>query len=411
MGKKIKIPLGSRAPKAGKSIKSMKGALKGALKGSSMKRPQKGPTKPTKSVKPIQQKRRDSSSSSSSLSSALNLSDDDGYSAVEDVPDSDDDEEHVFAVEEEHIILREKHRKKDVPPSPPRPISDPEDEDAADADDDDSDDDMSDQAAFIDEELSFDDASSTASSGREIFFDNLPPLYSTSMDEQSQTPVERHVRFAGVPDSDSDSDETEDDHDDVFPDIFIPQSALEPNFRREIEQDDDDGDSYSSDTFWDYTNGAEFEDDGDMDPEPNDMNMLSTDQIMPELSNLFGNSQLNAGDNGRHQSGVSGAPSPKEEDASSDGYECKLPPNHVLLPPGEANRCRQLMVRQLRRTNLFLFLAKKPPLPPVQHRKKPPLRQMLTEPRGLTRANRRLAASSLAREGNLSVFSTRLLER
>ncbi|KAK8912782.1 hypothetical protein VCV18_012123 [Metarhizium anisopliae] len=68
----------------------------------------------------------------------------------------------------------------------------------------------------------------------------------------SDAAVERHVRF-DIPSSDSDStdtDDDDDDHGDLFPDIFVSQTALDPAFRREIEHDPDE--SSGSGSFWDY---------------------------------------------------------------------------------------------------------------------------------------------------------------
>ncbi|KAM5378765.1 hypothetical protein ACJZ2D_004238 [Fusarium nematophilum] len=78
----------------------------------------------------------------------------------------------------------------------------------------------------------------------------------------SDTPVERHVHF-DVPSSDSDSTDTEDDHADLFPDIFVSQNALDPAFRREIENDPDE--SSGSGSFWDY--GYQYGDALDSDTE------------------------------------------------------------------------------------------------------------------------------------------------
>ncbi len=64
--------------------------------------------------------------------------------------------------------------------------------------------------------------------------------------------VKRQVRFAGVPDIDSDSttSDTTDDVAQIFPDLFVEQTSLDPAFRREIEQDPDDGSSNGS--YWDF---------------------------------------------------------------------------------------------------------------------------------------------------------------
>ncbi|KAF3766765.1 hypothetical protein M406DRAFT_355351, partial [Cryphonectria parasitica EP155] len=246
---KIKI---KRAAKGGKSVKGVN------------KRPLKGPKNP------VPQARRDSSSS---LSSPADLSDEDGYSAVDDVSDSDDDdEEHVFAAEEEHIISNEWHQGRDAFASSPRPgfmgIFEYQDDAAADADNDQSDDDETSASQqgmqSFSSDIDFNDAAEESSNDSESWngfpMEDEPAAapMDTSLAADLESPVQRHVRFTGVPESESESDET--DHDDFFPDIFVSQQSLDPCFRREIEQDDDDDDNSSvSLSFWDHTEAAEAE--------------------------------------------------------------------------------------------------------------------------------------------------------
>lgn len=252
------------------------------------KRPKKGPKKPAP------QRRRESSSS---LSSPGNLSDDDGYSAVDDVSDSDDDdEEHVFAAEEEHIISHEFHHKSGATRSSPRPKIDLEDDEAADADDDDSDEEetnapqngLRNTLGDADLENAIDDSSSEGESWNGFSVEDEQPPYpvDTPSAEQSGNSVERHVRFAGVPESDSDSDETDDDHNDFFPDIFIAQDSLDSGFRREIEQDDDD-DSDISLTYWDHTEAAEFEGFSDHEPQGGNLDGMGLDGIFVDDDDMF----------------------------------------------------------------------------------------------------------------------------
>ncbi|KAL2262396.1 hypothetical protein VTK26DRAFT_1445 [Humicola hyalothermophila] len=189
------------------------------------------------SVRPT--KRRDYDSSS------LDLSDDDGYSGVDEVSDSDeDDEEHVVAAEEEHIISNATRKRASL--NSPRPLVMEDDDDDADeeSEGDDDDDAVSENGDPVDDSVSWNGLSSDN--------DELaaPELLSSDHDRHD-VPVERHVRFAGVPDSDSDSttSETSDSINDFFPDIFVEQSALDPSFRREIENDDD---ASSNSSFWDF---------------------------------------------------------------------------------------------------------------------------------------------------------------
>jgi hypothetical protein len=203
---------------------------------------QKYPRTPVKASK-----RRGSDSSSSP-----NLSDDDdGYSGVEDVSDSDeDDEDYVEAAEEEHIITETRKR----PSVLPRPVQE-EDEDADEEDDDDQDDDDDgeEHARDGDENGAGDSASWDGFvSDRE---DTPGSGHAAPNVVLEQEPVSaKQVRFIGVPDIESDSDstttDTSEDIHDTFPDLFVEQSALDPAFRREIENDE----TSSNSSFWDFNN-------------------------------------------------------------------------------------------------------------------------------------------------------------
>ena len=210
----------------------------------------KNPTTPVKATKSRSRRVSDTSSSS------FDLSDDGGYSAVEEISDSsDDDEEDVAAAEEENILIE---AQVATPPAPrPLPIvDDEEDEEEEDDDDDDDDDD----GAEADE----DDNGSWGGIMSEVDESQVSDFYQDALAYGSDTPIERHVHF-DVPSSDSDSTDTEeDDHADLFPDIFVSQNALDPAFRREIEDDPDE--SSGSGSFWDYSyqyNYQEAESDAD----------------------------------------------------------------------------------------------------------------------------------------------------
>ncbi|PKS06705.1 hypothetical protein jhhlp_006779 [Lomentospora prolificans] len=200
------------------------------------------------------------------------LSGDEGYSALEDLSDTDDeDEENVNAVEEEHLRYAAKSSRRS-----PRPISsdeedaveeepeEPDDDDDADEVDDDGyvEDDEDDEDAVEDEDdgndlLMADDnkGEDESASWNGVSTDNtdtegdLNPPFAALHRHIAQT--ERHVRFANVPDSDSDSTDTDEDHADMFPDIFVDQSALDPAIRREIDRDPEDS-SGSGGSFWDF---------------------------------------------------------------------------------------------------------------------------------------------------------------
>lgn len=188
------------------------------------------------------QKRRGSDTSSSSL----DLSDEDeGYSAVEDISDSeDDDEDDVNAAEEENIVIEGRVGTPSIAPRP-QPEVDDEDDDAD--DDDDDEDDEGDDNLVGDGDA--DETASWAGIVSEVEESQVSDFYQDAIAFASDTAVERHVRF-DVPDSDSDSTESEDDHADLFPDIFVSQNALDPAFRREIENDPDE--SSGSGSFWDF---------------------------------------------------------------------------------------------------------------------------------------------------------------
>lgn len=200
-----------------------------------------------KATTPKRPKRRDSDTTSAS---SFDLSDDDGYSAVEDITDSeDDDEDDVDAAEEANI----RTEATDEPLTSPRPPTDDGNEE--------DDEEASDQDLEIEVELSVDgnlelDDADEQTSWAGIVSDaednQLSDFYNDASAFASDTAVERHVHF-DVPSSDSDSTDTEDDdHGDLFPDIFVSQNSLDPAFRREIENDPDDGSSDSG-TFWDYS--------------------------------------------------------------------------------------------------------------------------------------------------------------
>ncbi|KAH8894222.1 hypothetical protein GQ53DRAFT_91263 [Thozetella sp. PMI_491] len=184
----------------------------------------------------------------SDTSSSLNLSDEEGYSAVEEISESDeDDEDHVNAVEEEHIISRAVHKRGASPPRPEQDVG----EDADEEDDEEEADEEEEEEEDADEGA--EESASWEGIVSDLDDDTSDQAFHNYLEQD--VAVERHVRFAGVPDSDSDSTTSEtsdnEDHEGLFPDIFVEQSSLDPRFRREIEHDDD---SSGSGTFWDFHN-------------------------------------------------------------------------------------------------------------------------------------------------------------
>jgi hypothetical protein len=192
-------------------------------------------------------------SRSSSLSDPSD--EDDGYSGVEDISDSED-EEAVHVAEEDHMIHRA-WKRKGVNGSP-RPQSD----ESSDYDDSDSDEDEEEdeKGAFEEDDEEDGDAEDDEEGGgswngiASEAEDTAASRPQSSGFLGDETPViKRHVRFAGVSDSDSDSTTTDlsDDHNDFFPDIFVDKDSLDPRFRREIEYDPEELDNVQG-TFFDF---------------------------------------------------------------------------------------------------------------------------------------------------------------
>ncbi|CAH0039471.1 unnamed protein product [Clonostachys rhizophaga] len=225
---------------------------------------------------PKASKRRDSDTSSSSF----DLSDEGGYSAVEDISDSeDDDEEDVNAAEEENILTQ-------VIPSP-SPASTPRPTTENTYEDDSSDDNP---IEGIDESGSviFNEDADDNVSWHGIVSEKDSDL-GQDTDIGSVSKIDRHVRFALPSDSDSDSTDTEDDYGGMYSDIFVAQTQLDPNFRREVELDPDD--SSGSEGFWDY--GQYFGDQRESeaeeiirqlsDDEDEDATPLATPNVLPPV--------------------------------------------------------------------------------------------------------------------------------
>lgn len=201
--------------------------------------PQRAPPKLTK--------RRGSDTSDSD--SSIDISDgDEGYSAVDEISESDDDdEEHVFAAENEHIISAASHRGHVGPVQ----AQQSDDEDADEEEDDDSDDeDEADETLLQDADVGVDVDDSASWDG---LSDGDAGAADFIQDQEDISQVERHVRFTGVPDSDSDdtTSDTSENVEDFFPDIFVEQGSLDPSFRREIEYDPDELSS-EADSFYDF---------------------------------------------------------------------------------------------------------------------------------------------------------------
>lgn len=197
------------------------------------------------------------------------LSGDEGYSALEDLGESDDDDDNVWAAEEKHLITDLETGRKIRSPRPLFYDDAEQDEDGDDEDEgaDEEDNDDLDLTYQNDDDLAFPDEEAAGGESDEKSWNGISDGTDTEGDLNLDPfpAVERHVRFANVPDSDSDSTDTDDDHADMFPDIFVDQTALDPAIRREIERDPEE--SSSSNSFWDFHGGYEYssgESDADM---------------------------------------------------------------------------------------------------------------------------------------------------
>ncbi|KAI9678760.1 MAG: hypothetical protein M1817_005817 [Caeruleum heppii] len=185
-------------------------------------------------------------------STAQSSSDDEDYKAVDLISDSDDAEPDVEQAEERNIIESEVDNDDGggsaalVGPPPPSVASDcwegfDLDEGLFSAD--------LQFAQLFETQDAHDQLYPTAETD---FLDSLDvntPATSPTITES------KRVRFTDeLPSSDT---STSDEDDDVFPDLFMEVDQLDPHFRRMIEneQDNDDGNSHSSDgdgSYWDF---------------------------------------------------------------------------------------------------------------------------------------------------------------
>jgi hypothetical protein len=155
-------------------------------------------------------------------------SSDDDYAGVDLISDTEEDEPDVEVAEEQAIIESEEDNNDDAVLQP------------------DNDDDQSSWAGFdLDDEPTF--------GGGDPHFDEQTSRTSTPNMYAEATAWEatsnRRVRFDL---SDSDSSDTEVN---IFPDIFLDQNSLDPQFRQTIENDhNNDNDDPPSDegSYWDF---------------------------------------------------------------------------------------------------------------------------------------------------------------
>lgn len=158
---------------------------------------------------------------------SYNLSDDD-YAGVDLISDSEEDEPDVEVAEEQAIIESEEDDNDNAVLQP------------------DNDDDQSSWAGFdLDDEPTF--RGGDPLFNEQISRTSTPNMYAEATAWEATTG--RRVRFDL---SDSDSSDTEVN---AFPDIFLDQNSLDPQFRRTIENDyNNDNDDPPSDegSYWDF---------------------------------------------------------------------------------------------------------------------------------------------------------------
>jgi hypothetical protein len=178
-------------------------------------------------------------------------SDDDGYKGIDLISESDGDEPDVEAAEARNIIDSEEEstdgKRIRVPPSSPPP-SVTSDWEGFDLDDD----------PFS---ANLDFMSDTFPPMNHLFHDEIESLTTaneTGGQENLRPAESKRVRFRDdvLVSSDSSCSTSSDGDDHGFPDLFMQQDLLDPQFRRmiETEQDNDDGGSGSTDgegSYWD----------------------------------------------------------------------------------------------------------------------------------------------------------------
>lgn len=171
-----------------------------------------------------------------SRSSTINDSSDDDYEGVNLISDSEDDDEPDVEEAEEQIIMHEE--EDDASQTTPRPTQD-EDEVSWEGFEEDQD-------VLGDDLPSFDEHMARTGIATEA----------TLLPDSDSEPGTRRVRF-DISDSSSTISNDVDDFDDEypFPELFVPQAELDPNFRKQIEEDPDDDLASSDGGFWDFQSG------------------------------------------------------------------------------------------------------------------------------------------------------------
>ena len=174
-------------------------------------------------------------------------SSDDDYGGVDLISDSDEDEPDVEVAEEQAIIESAEDDDDDVLQSDPRPSIE-DDQNSWDGIDMDSQEVLGEDVPFFDEQMARMNAPDHDTVATVW---NATNSQSDDEDEAEASPeTSRRVRFDL-----SESSAGSDDDDDLFPDIFLDQSSLDPAFRRIIESGDDNDDAGASSeegSYWDF---------------------------------------------------------------------------------------------------------------------------------------------------------------
>ncbi|KAK4163156.1 hypothetical protein QBC43DRAFT_290120 [Cladorrhinum sp. PSN259] len=329
---------------------------------------QKYPARGGPRIKLTTKKRRNSDTSSSS---SLNLSDDEGYSGVEDVSESDDDDdEHVFAAEEE-FIRADKHK---VPSQPARPLEEENDADEEDEEDEDDEDDMNGLENDEDDQNEDDDDESIEWPGPDPHIFDIPGGMFSRLENQDEdiTPVaqQRHVRFAGIPDSDSDSTSTDTDDDTkFFPDIFVEQGYLDRAFRREIERNDDNL-SDSDGSFWDFHNashdGGLLDSDNEFIAGDDDVVPTVTPRASPPPVNLLAANLLKRSAESDSDSDLDGYETDEEGDTTDEDIPEPLPRKKLVTVREELTSDSDTSVRHVKgKPRVARFKLQRPDNKPI----------------------------------------------
>ncbi|RFU33535.1 hypothetical protein B7463_g2837, partial [Scytalidium lignicola] len=212
---------------------------------------QKSGALPTK--KPV----RRGSASTTSLSSD---EDDDDYAGVDLITDSDEDEPDVEVAEEQAIIesaeednADDNKHADDSASSTPRPVAD-DDQSSWDGFD------ITSQEDVLGDNVDFFNEHIARMNAPDHDTDTAAWNTTSGMSDDEDTPsAPRRVRF----DLSDSSTGLSDNEDDVFPDIFMDQSKLDPTFRKAIEAEDDNnedeaGGSSDEGSYWDFQ-GSEID--------------------------------------------------------------------------------------------------------------------------------------------------------